>query len=205
VLASKGFYVRVHSALRCCGSYSTPYAITPGILELVRSNSMVSIRSCRRRDHLPRFNGHQRRHLQLPTCYQSPGRYQKHLCTLSSRVQWVNSLGDILVSLLLKLPSLLLTFDRRFTCEMKDQGAGLLAAIFIGIAPGYISRSVAGSYDNEAIAIFLLMFTFYLWIRALKDGSAFFGTMAGIFYFYMVAAWGESCPGNLICSGLTFL
>ncbi|QRV73765.1 glycosyltransferase family 66 protein [Ceratobasidium sp. AG-Ba] len=77
-----------------------------------------------------------------------------------------------------------------FTKEMKDESAGLLAAIFIGIAPGYISRSVAGSYDNEAIAIFLLMFTFYLWIKALKQGSAFFGTLAAVFYFYMVAAWG---------------
>lgn len=73
---------------------------------------------------------------------------------------------------------------------MKDKSAGLLAASFIAIAPGYISRSVAGSYDNEAIAIFLLMFTFYLWIKAMKEGSAFFGTLAGLFYFYMVAAWG---------------
>jgi asparagine N-glycosylation enzyme membrane subunit Stt3 len=45
---------------------------------------------------------------------------------------------------------------------MKDESAGLFAAAFIGIVPGYISRSVAGSYDNEAIAIFLLMFTLLL-------------------------------------------
>ncbi|KAJ7132198.1 oligosaccharyl transferase STT3 subunit [Mycena epipterygia] len=77
-----------------------------------------------------------------------------------------------------------------FTKEMKDESAGLLAAAFIGIVPGYISRSVAGSYDNEAIAIFLLMFTFYCWIKALKLGSALFGTLAAVFYFYMVAAWG---------------
>ncbi|KAF9485568.1 oligosaccharyl transferase STT3 subunit [Pholiota conissans] len=77
-----------------------------------------------------------------------------------------------------------------FTKEMKDESAGLLAAAFIGIVPGYISRSVAGSYDNEAIAIFLLMFTFYCWIKALKQGSALFGTIAAVFYFYMVAAWG---------------
>ena len=77
-----------------------------------------------------------------------------------------------------------------FTKEMKDESAGLLAAVFIGIAPGYISRSVAGSYDNEAIAIFLLMITFFLWIKALKTGSALFGTGAALFYFYMVAAWG---------------
>lgn len=74
---------------------------------------------------------------------------------------------------------------------MKDESAGLLAAALIGIVPGYISRSVAGSYDNEAIAIFLLMFTFFLWIKALKNGSALFGTLAALFYFYMVAAWGE--------------
>ena len=87
-----------------------------------------------------------------------------------------------------------------FTCEMKDPAAGLLSAIFIGITPGYISRSVAGSYDNEAIAIFLLMFTFYLWIRALKHGSALFGTFAALFYFYMVAAWGgcASVPGATV-------
>ncbi|EGG12308.1 family 66 glycosyltransferase [Melampsora larici-populina 98AG31] len=72
----------------------------------------------------------------------------------------------------------------------KGEGTGLWAALFIGIAPGYISRSVAGSYDNEAIAIFILMFTFYLWIKALKQGSALYGSMTALFYFYMVAAWG---------------
>jgi dolichyl-diphosphooligosaccharide--protein glycosyltransferase len=77
------------------------------------------------------------------------------------------------------------------TSEIKDPSAGLLAAAFIGIAPGYISRSVAGSYDNECIAIFILMYTFYLWIKALKEGSAFYGGMTALFYFYMVAAWGK--------------
>lgn len=58
------------------------------------------------------------------------------------------------------------------TNEMSPSpSAGLLAAAFMGIVPGYISRSVAGSYDNEAIAIFLLVFTFFLWIRAVKNGS----------------------------------
>ena len=94
---------------------------------------------------------------------------------------------------------------------MKDPSAGLLAAAFIGIVPGYISRSVAGSYDNEAIAIFLLMFTFYCWIKALKMGSALFGTIAAVFYFYMVAAWGMSVvvlfqpAANLFLGGYAFI
>ncbi|KAI7578133.1 Dolichyl-diphosphooligosaccharide--protein glycosyltransferase subunit, partial [Hortaea werneckii] len=78
-----------------------------------------------------------------------------------------------------------------FTSEMSDSpSAGLLAAIFMGIAPGYISRSVAGSYDNEAIAIFLLVFTFYLWIKAVKLGSIMWGALTALFYGYMVSAWG---------------
>ena len=32
---------------------------------------------------------------------------------------------------------------------LQDAGAGLLAAAMIAVVPGYISRSVAGSYDNE--------------------------------------------------------
>ncbi|GAB7328450.1 hypothetical protein MBLNU13_g00411t1 [Cladosporium sp. NU13] len=77
------------------------------------------------------------------------------------------------------------------TTEMSTSpSAGLLAAVFMGIAPGYISRSVAGSYDNEAIAIFLLVFTFYLWIKAVKVGSIMWGGLTALFYGYMVSAWG---------------
>lgn len=35
---------------------------------------------------------------------------------------------------------------------LQDAGAGLLAAAMIAVVPGYISRSVAGSYDNEGKA-----------------------------------------------------
>ncbi|KAJ5902378.1 Dolichyl-diphosphooligosaccharide--protein glycosyltransferase subunit stt3 [Penicillium taxi] len=77
------------------------------------------------------------------------------------------------------------------TREMSHSpSAGLLAAAFMGIAPGYISRSVAGSYDNEAIAIFLLVFTFFLWIKAVKNGSIMWGALTALFYGYMVSAWG---------------
>lgn len=44
--------------------------------------------------------------------------------------------------------------------------SSLLSALFMAIIPGYISRSVAGSYDNEAIAIFLMLLTFHLWLKA---------------------------------------
>lgn len=52
-----------------------------------------------------------------------------------------------------------------FVKEIRGRGAGLLAAAFVGIVPSYISRSVAGSYDLEGVAIFALMFVFYLYVK----------------------------------------
>lgn len=76
------------------------------------------------------------------------------------------------------------------TKELWNDRAGLFAACFIAIAPGYISRSVAGSYDNEGIAIFALQFTYFLWIKSMKSGSISWSLCAAISYFYMVSAWG---------------
>jgi len=76
------------------------------------------------------------------------------------------------------------------TKELKDAGAGLIAAAMIAIVPGYISRSVAGSYDNEGIAIFCMLLTYYLWIKSVKTGSLFWSTMCALAYFYMVSSWG---------------
>lgn len=68
--------------------------------------------------------------------------------------------------------------------------SGLLSALFIAIVPGYISRSVAGSYDNEGVAIFALVTTFYFFIKAVNTGSIMWSTLCALLYFYMVAAWG---------------
>ena len=68
--------------------------------------------------------------------------------------------------------------------------AGLLSALFIAIVPSYISRSVAGSYDNEGVAIWALVTTFYLWLKAVNTGSIMWSVLCALQYFYMVAAWG---------------
>lgn len=58
------------------------------------------------------------------------------------------------------------------------------------LVPGYISRSVAGSYDNEGIAIFALLLTYFLWLRALRTGHLCWSVLCALAYFYMVSAWG---------------
>ncbi|XP_030747974.1 dolichyl-diphosphooligosaccharide--protein glycosyltransferase subunit STT3A [Sitophilus oryzae] len=76
------------------------------------------------------------------------------------------------------------------TKEIFDKGAGLTAAAFVAIVPGYISRSVAGSYDNEGIAIFCMLLTYYAWIKAVKTGTVRWGALSALAYFYMVSSWG---------------
>ena len=72
----------------------------------------------------------------------------------------------------------------------KKHGAGLLAALFIGLAPSYMSRSVAGSYDNEGVSIFALVFSFYVFLKACNTGSILWSVGSALSYFYMVASWG---------------
>ena len=49
---------------------------------------------------------------------------------------------------------------------------------------------MAGSYDNEAVAIFALLLTYFLWVKSVKTGSLFWSGLTSLAYFYMVSAWG---------------
>lgn len=77
-----------------------------------------------------------------------------------------------------------------FVREVRGNGAGLLAATFVSSVPSYISRSVAGSFDNEGVAIFALIFVFYLFVKTLNTGSLSWATATAGAYLYMVMSWG---------------
>lgn len=53
-----------------------------------------------------------------------------------------------------------------------------------------MSRSVAGSFDNEAVAIFALLTTFYLFVRSVRLGTVASAALAAAAYLYMAASWG---------------
>lgn len=78
-----------------------------------------------------------------------------------------------------------------FTSEVtRRPSAGLFAGAMVAIVPSYISRSGAGGYDNEAVAIFALVNTFWLWVKAVNTGSLSWSCLCALSYAYMVAAWG---------------
>lgn len=72
----------------------------------------------------------------------------------------------------------------------RAESAGLLAALFTAVVPGYIARSAAGSFDNEGVAIFALLATYALWVRAVHTGSAAWAGATAFAYLYMASAWG---------------
>jgi len=71
-----------------------------------------------------------------------------------------------------------------------DVGVGLSTAWVFAIMPAYNQRSHAGLYDNEAVAIFAMVLTFYLFLGAARRGSLAWGLAAAMAYFYMVSTWG---------------
>ncbi|EDW27123.1 GL16584 [Drosophila persimilis] len=85
------------------------------------------------------------------------------------RIMWLLNITidirNVCVFLAPFFSSLTVLVTYALTKEIHSTGAGLVAAALISIVPGYISRSVAGSYDNEGIAIFCMLFTYYLWIK----------------------------------------
>ncbi|KJP86113.1 hypothetical protein AK88_04236 [Plasmodium fragile] len=70
------------------------------------------------------------------------------------------------------------------------EGAGLVAALFVSISPSHVSRTVAGSYDNEAIAIFLLLLCLYTWVKCLKEGTLLSSLLCSLSTYYMALSWG---------------
>lgn len=62
-------------------------------------------------------------------------------------------------------PTIHHTITHTFPLQVRGPGAGLASAALVAVVPSYISRSVAGSYDLESVAIFALVFVFYLYVK----------------------------------------
>jgi len=68
--------------------------------------------------------------------------------------------------------------------------AGLVAAFALAISPAYVSRSVAGSFDLEAVAIFAMMLTFWTYLKACNTGQLRWACAAALSLWYMALSWG---------------
>jgi dolichyl-diphosphooligosaccharide--protein glycosyltransferase len=102
------------------------------------------------------------------------------------------SVNDICVLIPAWFGSLASLFGGLLTYEAsRSVNAGLVAVGVMAIIPANLMRSVAGAFDNEAVAVTAILSTFYLWCRCVRTPSSWpFAVLAAISYVFMVATWG---------------
>ncbi|CAK9094669.1 unnamed protein product [Durusdinium trenchii] len=73
----------------------------------------------------------------------------------------------------------------------RSVNAGVAATLIMAIIPAHLMRSVGGEFDNEAVAVTAICSTFWLWLLCVRTPKHWpISVLAGLSYFYMVAAWG---------------
>ena len=93
-----------------------------------------------------------------------------------------------------------------FGKEIGGIKTGLLSAFFLAITPGFLQRTVAGFFDNEAPGLFAMILTYYLFTKALKKGSLPAAIGAGFSLGYLSVTWGASAYAmNLLPLTVLFL
>ena len=76
--------------------------------------------------------------------------------------------------------------------EMSNNTVGLLTGLFTAFIPAFITRTVAGFYDNECIGVFAIVLTTFLFMRGVKRGSIPSSIGAGLALGYLLVSWGGS-------------
>ncbi|MHA2047302.1 MAG: STT3 domain-containing protein [Candidatus Thorarchaeota archaeon] len=76
--------------------------------------------------------------------------------------------------------------------ELSNNTVGLFSALFMSFIPAYLTRTIAGFYDNECIGVFAIVLTSYLYLRSLKRGSVLTAVGAGISLGYLLVSWGAA-------------
>eukprot|EP00928_Gymnodinium_smaydae_P017058 TRINITY_DN1649_c0_g3_i1.p1 TRINITY_DN1649_c0_g3~~TRINITY_DN1649_c0_g3_i1.p1 ORF type:complete len:900 (-),score=113.24 TRINITY_DN1649_c0_g3_i1:201-2597(-) len=102
------------------------------------------------------------------------------------------SVNDICVTMPAWFGSLQSLFGGLLAYEAtRSVNAAVCAVGVMAIIPANLMRSVAGEFDNEAVAVTAILSTFWLWTRSVRCPSSWpFGILAGASYVFMVATWG---------------
>jgi len=76
--------------------------------------------------------------------------------------------------------------------EIGNNTVGLFSGLFMAFIPAFLTRTIAGFYDNECIGVFAIVLTSFFFLRSLKRGSVLSGTAAGISLGYLLVSWGAA-------------
>ncbi|MFH1450568.1 MAG: STT3 domain-containing protein, partial [archaeon] len=80
--------------------------------------------------------------------------------------------------------------------------AGIAASFLFSLSAPFISRSVSGFADSDAIMMFFTVFTFYLFIKTWDSGSFLFATIGGVCLGLFGISWAAYTFAPLLMFGL---
>jgi len=102
------------------------------------------------------------------------------------------SLNDVCCMVPAWFGSLATFFVYLLTTEISgSSSAGVASAFVMSMIPAHIMRSVAGGFDNEAVAVTTFCAVLYFWCRSIRNpGSWPWAVLTGIAYAAAAATWG---------------
>lgn len=102
------------------------------------------------------------------------------------------NVNDICVMMPAWFGSLASLFGGLLTYEAsRSVWAGICAIGVMAVIPANLMRSVAGAFDNEAVAVTAILMTFWLWSFSVRSAKTWpIGALAAASYVFMVATWG---------------
>jgi len=102
------------------------------------------------------------------------------------------SVNDICVTMPAWFGSLSSIFGGLLAYEAsRSVNAGIMGVGIMAVIPANLMRSVAGEFDNEAVAVTAILSTFWLWVRSVRNPSSWpWAILAAASYTFMVSAWG---------------
>lgn len=76
--------------------------------------------------------------------------------------------------------------------DLVNDRAALFSAFISAISMGMIRRSVVGFFDNDAVGIFFLLVSLWMFFRGMKKESVFPAFLSGIFLAFLSWTWGAN-------------
>eukprot|EP00047_Mylnosiga_fluctuans_P022906 m.128857 g.128857 ORF g.128857 m.128857 type:complete len:680 (-) comp9420_c0_seq2:138-2177(-) len=74
--------------------------------------------------------------------------------------------------------------------EVKGPRAGLFAAFFLALAPGYAARTIAGNFLGESVGVPTALAAMACWLRAARSGAIVTSIATGFFAAFTAFSWG---------------
>lgn len=74
--------------------------------------------------------------------------------------------------------------------DLSNERAALFSALIAAISMGMIRRTIVGFFDNDAVGVFFILMSLWMFTRGMKKKSVVYPFFSGIFLAFLTWTWG---------------